>query len=457
MSDALLEREPRADPYQKLCPHPNGPSPQQVAEHQRGRLLRAIVELVAQRGYDAATVGRLCTTAGVSKRAFYELFTGKPDCFEHAYRRLLGRIARRAADARGERPPGRDALCATLQSLMVDAARAPEGASFLLVHALDSASAAIARRESAFAVIEDAVAACLPRSDRPPSPALLRGIVAGICAVARERLLAGEADSLPQTADSLAQWAWRCAQAAERQREDRREGAELIQLPVLRHESTARGSATVSRYGRREERAFARAIELAARYGVLALTPEALAEGSGIAAARTRPPLRDPDRVLLDAVEWAVGRLVSDLVANDCGSLTGAARIRPLLQLVLRRLARDAALSRVVFVELLAVGPRAVAWQARVCSRAVDELTRLCGPTGDPATQIQMQAGLGAVWGLMERHVWLGATARLARLLEPAHLFLSVSVDGAVQRSDAFPTQLRVRRSDPQIARVGAC
>ncbi|HEV3094423.1 MAG TPA: TetR/AcrR family transcriptional regulator [Solirubrobacteraceae bacterium] len=455
MSDTLLERGPRADPYQKLCPHPNGLSPQQVARHQRRRLLRALVELVAQRGYDAATVGRLCATAGVSKRAFYELFTGKPDCFEHAYRRLLDRIARRAADARGERPPGRDALCATLQSLMDDAARAPEGASFLLVHALDSASAAIARRESAFAVIEDAVAACLPRADRPPSPALLRGIVAGICAVARERLLAGEADSLPQTADSLTQWAWRCAHAAEWGCDERRDGAELIQLHVHRQESIARGPRSAIR-NRRDERVSARAIELAARHGVLALTPGALADWPG-APGRRRRPLRDPDRVLLDAVEWAAGRLAADLAAIDRPSPAGAERARPLMQLLLRRLARDAALSRVAFVEALAVGPQAVAWQAGVCARAAEELGRVCAPRGGPADPIQMQASVGAVWGLVERHVWLGATARLPRLLAPAQLFLSVALGGAAAKSDAGPTRLPIEPPEVEVARAEAC
>jgi AcrR family transcriptional regulator len=51
-----------------------------IAHTQRDRLLDAMAQTVAKRGF-AATVTEVCTAAGVSTRAFYEHFTDKEECF----------------------------------------------------------------------------------------------------------------------------------------------------------------------------------------------------------------------------------------------------------------------------------------------------------------------------------------------------------------------------------------
>src|SRR5688572_1366275 len=48
---------------------------------QRGRLVRAMIELVAERGYAATTVPEVVAKARVSRNAFYKHFTDKTDCF----------------------------------------------------------------------------------------------------------------------------------------------------------------------------------------------------------------------------------------------------------------------------------------------------------------------------------------------------------------------------------------
>jgi AcrR family transcriptional regulator len=51
-----------------------------VVEMQRRRLLHAIGEVVGEHGFEAATVGRICEQAGVSRRTFYELFGDREAC-----------------------------------------------------------------------------------------------------------------------------------------------------------------------------------------------------------------------------------------------------------------------------------------------------------------------------------------------------------------------------------------
>jgi AcrR family transcriptional regulator len=52
-----------------------------VRASQRERLIRAMLETVAERGYDATTVPQVVATARVSRNAFYEFFADKTDCF----------------------------------------------------------------------------------------------------------------------------------------------------------------------------------------------------------------------------------------------------------------------------------------------------------------------------------------------------------------------------------------
>ena len=53
---------------------------------QRTRILRAMGDVVAEKGYAAATVADVVRAAGVSRTTFYEQFRSKEDCFVEAYR-----------------------------------------------------------------------------------------------------------------------------------------------------------------------------------------------------------------------------------------------------------------------------------------------------------------------------------------------------------------------------------
>lgn len=52
-----------------------------VRASQRSRLLTAMLELVAEQGYEATTVPSVVARARVSRNAFYSLFGDKTDCF----------------------------------------------------------------------------------------------------------------------------------------------------------------------------------------------------------------------------------------------------------------------------------------------------------------------------------------------------------------------------------------
>ena len=74
-----------------------GRSAEERRAERRGRLLAAGLELFGTRGYAATSIERLCATAGVSTRNFYEEFSGREELLLALHRD----ISERAADALG--------------------------------------------------------------------------------------------------------------------------------------------------------------------------------------------------------------------------------------------------------------------------------------------------------------------------------------------------------------------
>jgi len=77
----MAERAPRVEPHRGL---PRGRSrlPEAMVQRdQRDRILRSMIETVAEKGYAAVTVGEVVSRARVSRSSFYAQFAGKEDCF----------------------------------------------------------------------------------------------------------------------------------------------------------------------------------------------------------------------------------------------------------------------------------------------------------------------------------------------------------------------------------------
>ena len=98
---------------------------------QRQRLLAAAVQVAAEHGYEATTIARIITTAGVSRPTFYEQFPSREDCLLRALtgiERQLLEGARRAI----EREPGQRAAGAVIGVLVSLAEEQPAAARMLM-------------------------------------------------------------------------------------------------------------------------------------------------------------------------------------------------------------------------------------------------------------------------------------------------------------------------------------
>jgi AcrR family transcriptional regulator len=190
---------------------PRGPhalSATEVARNQRERIFAALPEVVREYGYQGTSVARIVAVAGVSSRAFYQQFSGKRECFalvhEAAQERLLAVLnAPCEGPGVGLAQRVRRSLCAGLDLLAAEPALAR-----LLVLEAPAAGGEIARRHhqwlGRYADLLDRAAADVPTVQRPaPSPSTELTIVGGLVSRIAQRVLAEEAERLPELGPEL--------------------------------------------------------------------------------------------------------------------------------------------------------------------------------------------------------------------------------------------------------------
>ena len=77
----------------------HGLSREQVALNQRERLVGGLVEAITEHGYNAVTITDVTKAARVSRRAFYENFKSKEECFIAAFEIVVEHVRALVADA----------------------------------------------------------------------------------------------------------------------------------------------------------------------------------------------------------------------------------------------------------------------------------------------------------------------------------------------------------------------
>jgi AcrR family transcriptional regulator len=176
---------------------------------QRGRLLEAMAQVVAEKGYAATTVADVIGRAGVSRKTFYEQFRDKEDCFLAAYdvgvELLLGALRNHGDERQDLLTRARLRTRAYLETL----ASEPAFARTFLIEVAAAGPAALARREAVhdrFAALLreqlDAARAQIPELPEPPEEVYLAAV--GATDLVVSRLVArGRIDELPLLEDAV--------------------------------------------------------------------------------------------------------------------------------------------------------------------------------------------------------------------------------------------------------------
>ncbi|WP_187368851.1 TetR/AcrR family transcriptional regulator [Baekduia soli] len=180
-----------------------------VAESQRRRMLVALAEVVAEKGYGATSVADVIEGARVSRRTFYEHFANKEECFLAAYdagvQSLLHAIAASPGPTADDPERARRAAAGTYLGLLADN---PAFARAFLVEVLAAGPRALQRRAAVrerFAgfLAERHLATALRTGEPQPPAHVFRAAVGAIDELVTDRLLTQGAASLPGLLDAV--------------------------------------------------------------------------------------------------------------------------------------------------------------------------------------------------------------------------------------------------------------
>jgi AcrR family transcriptional regulator len=172
-----------------------------VRARQRARLLRAMTEEVAERGYAATTATAVYRRAGVSSRAFYENFSDVHDCFMAAYDAAVDSLW--SSLAKG--PGARGSLGALLDTYIEALRDEPAMARTFLVEVYAAGSVALARRREVHELFVRGLES-LVASGRPLSPTdrfALDSLVGAITFQMTMRVISGDLGDLARLREDL--------------------------------------------------------------------------------------------------------------------------------------------------------------------------------------------------------------------------------------------------------------
>jgi len=200
----------RVKPLYKRLPHgPHQLARDEVVLHQRARIHGAMVEAVAECGYEGTSVKQVIGLAGVSRRSFYEQFANKQESFLATFDLLVQQSARQARRAYLNTDGGlEDRLWAAFATLADTAREDIKPAILVLVEAQTAGVAGNLRLCRATATCEQMLAKSFldaPEAVALPTP-IVRGIVGGLHG-AISHLLRGEGvEDSSELAEEMLRW-----------------------------------------------------------------------------------------------------------------------------------------------------------------------------------------------------------------------------------------------------------
>lgn len=212
--DAPLPLSGGSPSTQQLPKGRHGLSRAFIASNQRERLLDAIANVVAEKGYSATRVADITEYAGVSRKTFYELFDDKEDCFLAAYDAITALLMERMAGglATVATASWEQQVSALLGEFLRFLAAEPAFAKMCIVEVLGSGPRGLARRDAAieaFFPVVDQIPRSQPGADKYLSTLTPVFVTGGILEVVYAAIRRGETATLPELEEDLTRLAFR--------------------------------------------------------------------------------------------------------------------------------------------------------------------------------------------------------------------------------------------------------
>jgi AcrR family transcriptional regulator len=401
----------RPGPLYRSLPHgPNGMKPEEVARHQRIRLFGAMIESVDRRGYHASTVADVIALAGVSRRAFYELFVNKEHCFLSTYDIVVARERKRVIDAWQRERGWANRRHAAFKMLLDDFAETPKGPRLVLVESIGIGPRARFRMQLAGVAFERLVATVFELApDGIGLPALgPSAVVGGVRHVAFMRLLEGREQELYTLSDELLDWIESYRSHA---------AVRLASLGAPRRRRVPPASAAFLTSEDKRARALGSVIHLTLDEGYSGLTDPQIAQFAGISTEAFHRQFSNKEECFLAVLDEFVTEALDSVRGPMESASSWPEAVHRAMSAFVDYLLAHEALLRMAFIDLFEVGPAIIGRLTRSVEGFTELLTE-AGPAPRRGPIVAAEAITGAIWAIISSYAVNDRMARLPTLVD---------------------------------------
>jgi AcrR family transcriptional regulator len=389
---------PRIAPIYKRLPHgPHRLARNEVVKHQRARIYGALIEAVAERGYERTSVKQIIGLAGVSRRSFYEQFSNKEECFFAAFDVIAGRNIKRLGKAYlSSGGDLEERLEAALSRFTADARESRNANMLVLVHAQTAGAAGTLRLRRVMATSEQMLDRALyesPDAVQLPGP-VIRGIVGGLHGVISAVLSAGEFSQRPQLVEEMLSWTLLYQTPEAAQMDERMAGAlarrmREISLAGAHPPSTEQPSGCDDR-----ERLLRNTLRLAALHDYRDLTAPQIADEARVPIDAFLELFATKDECFLAALDMIADEVLMIVADPALVSDDWARAVRRVLARLMEYLGSHALCSRTIAQEAFFAGETAIRRNLELATGVATLLTE--GAPYEPSSALAVEGIAGA-------------------------------------------------------------
>jgi AcrR family transcriptional regulator len=424
--------------YRRLPHGPSGMDRDDVARNQRARLYGAMIEAISRRGYQATTVAHVIALAGVSRRAFYELFPNKEECFLATYDIVVARARKRALDAWVSERGWANRLHVACKALLDDAAEHSKGPRLVLIDAPGIGPRARERMQLANLTFERLVGSAFQLApDGVGFPRLTsRGIVGGVRQIITARMLAERERELYTLTDEVLDWI-----------ESYRTPA-VARLGLLGLAPSARVApvpAAFLAHDDRRARVLGAVVHLTLDEGYSQLTDPQIAQFAGMSTEAFHKQFPNKQECFLAVLDEFTAEALLAVRRGMDGADSWPEAVYKGMTAFVEYLVAHQALLRIAFIDIFEVGPAIVGRMTRTIEAFTKQLVEN-GPAPRRGPEVAQDAIAGALWAIISSYVSNDRLIRLPCLVD--HLCFIVLAPytgpkGAVEAIQAARKPLR--------------
>ncbi len=382
-----------------------------------------MIEAVSERGYPQTTVAHVIAYAGVSRRAFYEQFANKEECFLATYDIVVARARKLVLDAWAGERGWANRLHAACKALLDDVAESPKGPRLVLVDSLGIGPRARERMTLAAQTFERVVGMAFQAHPDGVelSPLTVRAIVAGIRHVAFTRMYEGRERELLALTDELLDWIESYRSPLAR----RLNISGLVQPSDVEPQPAAFLASDDKR-----SRALGALVHLTLDGRYNDLSDPQIAQFAGISTEAFHKLFATKEACFLAVLDEFVAEAMQAARVEVERASSWPEAVHLGVGALIEYLTAHEALSRMAFVDIFDVGPGMV---GRL-TRSIEDFTRLLdelGPAPRRGPLVAREAITGAIWAIVSSYTAHDRVRQLPRVVDQISFIVLAPYIGA--------------------------